>query len=547
MSAPHQPLLPGDSLSFEKLFVDSLLFRGIPQSQLASWAAELPVCSLEREEVLFSEGDAAASIFFVLSGAVSVSTSDASGHPLSLAQHKQGDWLGEGALVKPAIHHATASAKVVSQVLVVPVERLFVLLVTPESRRTLLEELLFRSRPKPVADVHVQENKDGSGETVFILRHPKTNAYFRLSRAGWFLWKQMNGFTTQDTLTRTYMREFKSLRPDFVSSLVIRLTAAGFLEPVILCGELEQERASDSFFQGKRSQTFLQRLASWRWTWRNADPLFQSLYRNGGRWLCHPVSVGLMLLVGLLGLVGTGVFYSSMAGSFQLHSVLLLWLVPMMLLDTLLHEAAHGIATQHVGCRVNGVGVGWYWFMPVAFVDTSDAWLASRRSRLWISVAGPLVNLGLGGISAGAAIFASGSIQALLWQFSLSNFLSVLLNLNPLMKLDGYLILTDVLDRPNLRSQSFVWMRTEFPKVWWKPQELWRRRVEGFYALGSCLFLVALVATIVVLHRLVFVHVLTLFVSHYIAEVLGWVLACVVVVFSVVGLWTEVFEDGAPS
>ncbi len=547
MSASLQSLTPVHSLSFAHRFVDSPIFQGFSLEQLASWGDGLEVRSLEAKETLFVEGESASSVYFVLSGAASVSTMDSSDHSRSLAQRKQGDWLGEGSLLDSAIHTTTASAVESTQVLVASVERLFALLVSSENRRIVLEELLFRSCPKPVVDVHVQENKDASGESIFILKHPKTNAYFRLSCAGWFLWEHMDGFTTQNKLSSMYMKEFKSLRPDFVSSLVTRLTASGFLDPLPLCSELEQERALASYSQGKKSQTYLQRLATWRWTWRNADPLFQSLYRNGGRWFCHPISVGLMLLVGFLGLVGTAGSYSSMVASFQLHSVLLLWLVPMMFLDTLLHEAAHGVATQHVGCRVNGAGVGWYWFMPVAFVDTSDAWLASRRSRLWISVAGPLVNFALGGISAGAAIMTSGALQALLWQFSLSNFLSVLANLNPLMKLDGYLILTDVLDRPNLRSQSFAWLRTELPKVWWKPQELWKKRVEGFYALGSCLFLVALVATIVALHRLVFVHLFTFFVSPEVAGALGWLVASAVAVLSVVGLWTEVFEDALPS
>jgi hypothetical protein len=50
------------------------------------------------------------------------------------------------------------------------------------------------------------------------------------------------------------------------------------------------------------------------------------------------------------------------------------------------------------GREVHRAGVGWYWFGPIAFVDTTDMWLDGPRKRILVSCAGPAADLVLGGI-----------------------------------------------------------------------------------------------------------------------------------------------------
>ena len=51
------------------------------------------------------------------------------------------------------------------------------------------------------------------------------------------------------------------------------------------------------------------------------------------------------------------------------------------------------------------MGVGWYWFGPIAYVDTSDMWLAGRKERVFVSLAGPYADLVTGGLAALVAWF----------------------------------------------------------------------------------------------------------------------------------------------
>ena len=84
---------------------------------------------------------------------------------------------------------------------------------------------------------------------------------------------------------------------------------------------------------------------------------------------------------------------------------LLLCLIPALLAALALHEIGHGLTTEHYRREVRNAGIGWYWFGPVAFVDTSDMWTTGRWPRVAVSVAGPYTNLVLASVASLAAWF----------------------------------------------------------------------------------------------------------------------------------------------
>ena len=95
-------------------------------------------------------------------------------------------------------------------------------------------------------------------------------------------------------------------------------------------------------------------------------------------------------------------------------------LIPAYALLIILHECAHGLAVKAIGRKVESVGIGWYWFGPVAFVDTSDAWAGTRAQRILVSAAGPIANLLLAAFASGVACWApSPAITIAAWQFAL--------------------------------------------------------------------------------------------------------------------------------
>lgn len=128
-------------------------------------------------------------------------------------------------------------------------------------------------------------------------------------------------------------------------------------------------------------------------------------------------------------------------------------------ISKVLHEFGHGYALRHYGCRVPAMGVAFIVFWPVCWTDASAAWqLVERRQRLVIGAAGVCVELALAALASwlwlllpdGALRNGMHVLAGTAWLLTLA------VNLNPLMRFDGYYLLADALDEPNLQARAFA-------------------------------------------------------------------------------------------
>ena len=125
----------------------------------------------------------------------------------------------------------------------------------------------------------------------------------------------------------------------------------------------------------------------------------------------------------------------------------------------LIHEWSHAVTTKHYRREVRKGGFLLYMGMPAAFVDTTDIWLSPRRERILVSWAGPYSGFILGGLAALGILAVPGTFAAgVLFQFAFLTYITSFLNLNPLLKLDGYYILMDWLEIPRLREKSLAFV-----------------------------------------------------------------------------------------
>lgn len=133
-----------------------------------------------------------------------------------------------------------------------------------------------------------------------------------------------------------------------------------------------------------------------------------------------------------------------------------------------IHECGHGLTCKHFGGDVHQMGFLLIYFTPAFFTDTTDIVLFQKGSRrLWVIFAGIWVELTLSALSALVWHFSSpGSVvndlayKAML----LSGIQGALLNLNPLIKADGYYALAQFLDADNLREDAFAFLRAAVRK-----------------------------------------------------------------------------------
>lgn len=124
----------------------------------------------------------------------------------------------------------------------------------------------------------------------------------------------------------------------------------------------------------------------------------------------------------------------------------------------ILHEMGHAYQAVARGLRVPVMGVAFIVLVPLLYTDTTDAWrLRTRRDRLMVDMGGIFVELSLAVYATvlwcflpdGAARDAAFAVVTVSWVFSL------LVNLNPLMRFDGYYLLSDSLGVHNLQPRSF--------------------------------------------------------------------------------------------
>ena len=134
----------------------------------------------------------------------------------------------------------------------------------------------------------------------------------------------------------------------------------------------------------------------------------------------------------------------------------------------IIHELGHAYTATRYGSKVASMGVAMLVMMPMLYTDTTDAWrLNSKKQRLLIGAAGMFAELYL------AVIFT------FLWNFlpdgvlrsaafimaTTSWIMSLAINLNILMRFDGYYLLSDLLEVENLQSRSFALGRWKLREV----------------------------------------------------------------------------------
>ncbi|MBS0172304.1 MAG: HlyD family efflux transporter periplasmic adaptor subunit [Nitrospira sp.] len=123
------------------------------------------------------------------------------------------------------------------------------------------------------------------------------------------------------------------------------------------------------------------------------------------------------------------------------------------------HELGHAYTATRFGCRVATVGVAFMVMMPVLYSDVSDAYrLTDKRKRLAVAAAGVVAELGLAAVATLLWVFLpEGTLRSLAFVVATSSWImSLSVNLNPLMRFDGYYLLADGLGVPNLQDRAFV-------------------------------------------------------------------------------------------
>ena len=199
----------------------------------------------------------------------------------------------------------------------------------------------------------------------------------------------------------------------------------------------------------------------------------------------------------------------------------------------ILHELGHGFVAKKHGCRVPAMGVAFLVMFPMAYTDTNEAWTVKDRwKRYEISSAGIKTELIIASWATFLwAMLPDGAIRsALFFLAAVSWIISVALNASPFMRFDGYFILSDMLDFPNLHGRSFAlarWKLREWlfalnepaPEVF----EPWKERALVAFAFATWFYRLILFIGIALLIYFMFTKMLGILL--FIIEIYWFILA----------------------
>lgn len=126
------------------------------------------------------------------------------------------------------------------------------------------------------------------------------------------------------------------------------------------------------------------------------------------------------------------------------------------------HEFGHAFMAKRAGCRVQSMGLAFMVLFPLFYTDVSDAWrVTDRRSRLLIGAGGILAELLLASIALLAwSLLPDGPARTAAFMLATATWLTTLaVNLNPLMRFDGYFLIADYWGIDNLQGRAFALCR----------------------------------------------------------------------------------------
>lgn len=493
-----------------RLIKQTLPFTQLSHERLIRLSQQIESVNVAAGEIVFHEGDAGDRCYLIHSGEVEIIGKDDDGSSHVLTVLSSPSMFGEATLITRSPRNATARAKTACELFELKHDDLSELLES-ESNVAKMFMTLMIDRSRPLKNPHVLAHKRVTvdHQTVVILKNPENGNYFKLSEEGWFVWQQMDGNHAMQEITLDLAEKFNVFAPEVVAGLISRLAKTGFVTHV----ETESEAAAIKKTRLAKCMSTLRYWLEFRFAFGDADKWLTKVYKKGAYLLFTPFG---KLFLGLLIVMGLFAFGFSTHHVLQLFRtihdswILLVFIVPAMLVSVALHELGHALATKSCGQEVHYMGVGWFWFGPVAFTDTSDMWLSTRGPRIFVNLAGVYTDILVAGVCSILIFFLPGAhLQAFLWLFALFTYLSAFRMLNPLQELDGYYVLMDVFDRPRLRQSAVKWLVKDFPYMLRAKDVFSKHVAEVCYWLACILFLVS-------------VSLLTLMVQTFIFKILGF-------------------------
>jgi putative peptide zinc metalloprotease protein len=297
------------------------------------------------------------------------------------------------------------------------------------------------------------------GEKWFLLRHPYTNTFFRLRPAAYAFAARLSPERTVEQVWRLCLERDPDGAPGQteVLQLLAQLHAADLIHAESPADAAALAERKEKRERRERTSWWLNLLFA-RFPLLNPDPFFRRALPFVG-WLYSRIGAVLWFALVGFGLKTVIDHWDRLADQSQgvLAPDNLPWLYACLVGLALLHECGHGFACRRHGGQVTTFGIILMIFTPLPYVDVSSSWaFRAKRQRLLVGAGGMLVELAIASVA--AVVWANtgdGLVHTLAFNVMfLASVSTLLFNANPLLRFDGYYLLSDAVGIPNLFTRA---------------------------------------------------------------------------------------------
>ncbi|HEV2214625.1 MAG TPA: HlyD family efflux transporter periplasmic adaptor subunit [Terracidiphilus sp.] len=340
---------------------------------------------------------------------------------------------------------------------------------------------LARDKPPALDPNLIIREETLDGEPVVGVLQRENNNFFRFPLKQWKLVQLFNGSRTYEEVSEAYFEQTGELvSPDEIGAFAEGMEAQGFWYKTPQEKNLalsERLMAQRSRRAQRKSKLNIAHITFSAW---DPNAYFDRLDALVGKLIYNPWSVLAAVTLFIFesdvfiehwSVIGPDirVYYSFTGKTFS--DIVQFWILLFVL--GFIHESAHGLTCKHFGGEVHSMGLMFLYLTPAFYVDVTESWIyATRVQRLWTIIAGIWVEMVICGF---AMIIWTNSapgywLHDLMYKVILITGVAVVvMNLNPLLKLDGYYFLTESIGMPELkeRSTAFVteWVQSRILRL----------------------------------------------------------------------------------
>ena len=319
------------------------------------------------------------------------------------------------------------------------------------------EHLQVKLRPDLIVQPQFYE-----GMTHYVVKDPIALKYFRFKVEEYFLLQQLDGKHTLQDVKKAFERKYRpqTISIEDLTRFVAQLHEAGIaqLDTPEQAKVLIRRRRKNKW---KKFGQFFANILYIKIPIIDPEKLLAGMYPYF-RWIFTPYfitfSVGVMLAALTLVISQWTTFHAKLPefqSFFTWRTIVAFWCS--LAIIKIIHEFGHGLTAKHFGGEVHEMGMLFLVLTPALYCDVTDSWLLPNKwKRIWISAAGIYVELFLASI---ATFVWFNTEEGLLNSLSMATMFicsvnTVMFNANPLLRYDGYYVMADWLEIPNLRIKS---------------------------------------------------------------------------------------------